>query len=382
VAERLPLFATASRGTEELLKRELESLGAAKVRQDRGGVRFHANLDEALRIALWTRLAMRVLYPLGDFEARGAEGLYNAVKSVPWEEHLTTSSTFAVEATLRESEHTHSGFVALKVKDAIADRMREKKGARPDVDPRNPDLSVVAHLKREQLSLSLDLAGEPLHRRGYRAQTTQAPLKETLGAAMLAAVNYQGSEPLADPLCGSGTLVIEAALIAMGRAPGLSRSFAIERWPSLGKSARSILADLKREASAKEHPPAHPLYARDFEDDALVAARANFKAAGITNHVTVEKADATDALPPAGAPGLLATNPPYGDRLGGGRGQKGIKSFYFKLGDALAKWRGWRMAILTGNDAFESAFHAKPMTRLELWNGPIECRLLQYPARS
>jgi putative N6-adenine-specific DNA methylase len=381
VAERLPLFATASRGTEELLKRELESLGAAKVRQDRGGVRFHANLDEALRIALWTRLAMRVLYPLGDFTARGAEGLYEAVKGVAWEEHLTTSSTFAVEATLRESEHTHSGFVALKVKDAIADRMRDKQGARPDVDVQHPDVRVVAHLKREQLSLSLDLAGEPLNRRGYRAQTTAAPLKETLAAAILTAANFQGGEAFADPLCGSGTLVIEAALIAMGRAPGMSRTFAIERWPSLGKSARSILADLKREASAKEHAPAYPLYARDFDEEALGAARANFKAAGITNHVTVEKADASSARPPGGPPGLLATNPPYGDRLGGGRGQKGIKSFYFKLGDALAHWGGWRMAILTGNEAFESAFHAKPTARLELWNGPIECRLLQYPAR-
>jgi 23S rRNA (guanine2445-N2)-methyltransferase / 23S rRNA (guanine2069-N7)-methyltransferase len=380
MAERLPLFATASRGTEELLKRELEALGAKKVRQDRGGVRFNANLDEALRVCLWTRLAMRVLYPLGDFEAHGAEGLYDAVKSVPWEEHLTTSTTFAVEATLRESEHTHSGFVALKVKDAIADRMREKKGARPDVDTRDPGVRVVAHLKKEQLSLSLDLAGEPLNRRGYRVQMTEAPLKETLAAAILAASKFDGSEPFADPLCGSGTLVIEAAWIAMNRAPGLSRTFAVERWPSLGKTARSVLADLKREATAQQRPATHPLFARDFNEDALTAARANFRAAGI--NVTLEQSDATAAPPPESLNGgLLATNPPYGDRLGGGRGQKGIKSFYFKLGDALAQWKGWRMSLLAGNEAFESAFHARPTSRLEMWNGPIECRLLQYPAR-
>jgi putative N6-adenine-specific DNA methylase len=231
------------------------------------------------------------------------------------------------------------------------------------------------------LSLSLDLGGEPLHRRGYRERSTTAPLKETLAATVLLASDFDGSEPFADPLCGSGTLVIEAAWIAMGRAPGSGRSFAVERWPSLGANARQVLLELKREAKAKERVPAAPLLARDFDDDALAAARANLKAAGVATHVVLEKADATNAPPPNGAPGLLATNPPYGDRLGGGRGQKGIKSFYFKLGEALEKWHGWRAAVLAGNEGFESAFHARPTKRLSLWNGPIECRLLQYPAR-
>ncbi len=380
--ERLPLFATASRGTEELLAAELTALGAKKVRQDRGGVRFHANVDEALRIALWTRLAMRVLYPLGEFEAPGAEGLYEAARRVPWHEHLSATSTFSVEATLRESEHTHSGFVALKVKDAIADTLRERHGRRPDVDSKDPDVRVVAHLRKQTLSLSLDLAGEPLNRRGYREQMTDAPLKETLAATMLAAAKYDGSEPFADPMCGSGTLCIEAALIAMNRAPGLSRRFAVERWPSLGAHARSLLADLKREAKAGERAPASTFLARDFDEDALAAAQANFRAAGLGPRVRVEQADATRDGPPAGDGGLLATNPPYGERIGGGRGgQKGIKAFYFKLGDALAGWRGWRQAVLAGNPGFESAFHARPVKRLRLWNGPIECELLVYPAR-
>jgi 23S rRNA (guanine2445-N2)-methyltransferase / 23S rRNA (guanine2069-N7)-methyltransferase len=381
VPERLPLFATASRGTEELLARELESLGAAKVRQDRGGARFHANIDEALRICLWTRLAMRILYPLGEFEARGADGLYAAVSKIRWDEHLTTQTTFAVEATLRDSEHTHSGFVALKVKDAIVDQLREKFGKRPDVDTHHPDVRIVAHLKKETLNLSLDLAGEPLHRRGYRAETTAAPLKETLAAAMLAAAKYEGNEPFADAMCGSGTLVIEAAWKAMNRAPGLQRSFGVERWPSLGAKAKATLAELKREAKAGERAPAAPLIARDFDDGPLAAASANFRAAGLSSLITLEKADATFDGPPSGAPGLLALNPPYGDRLGGGRGQKGIKSFYFKLGDALAKWNGWRFCVLAGNESFEGAFHARPTDRLTLWNGPIECQLLQYAPR-
>jgi putative N6-adenine-specific DNA methylase len=382
LAERLPLFATTARGTEELLAAELQALGAVKVRQDRGGVRFHANLDEGLRIMLWTRLAMRVLYPLGEYDAPGAEGLYAAALKVRWDEHLSVGSTFSVEATLRESEHTHSGFVALKVKDAIVDQLRDTKGRRPDVDPKDPDVRVVAHLKKQRLSLSLDLAGEPLHRRGYRAQMTEAPLKETLAAAMLAATNYQGTEPFADPMCGSGTLAIEAALIALNRAPGLSRRFAVERWPSLGAHARSLLADLKREAKAGERAAPSTLLARDFDEDALAATRANLKEAELTSLVKLEQADATDAPPPSGPPGLFATNPPYGERIGGGRGgQKGIKSFYFKLGEQLARWQGWRAAVLAGNPGFESAFHMRPQRRLSMWNGPIECQLLLYPPR-
>ena len=160
-----------------------------------------ANLDEAMRLIVYSRLAMRVLYPLGEFESAGQEGLYDAASSVPWEEWLTTTSTFAVEATLTNSEHTHSGFVALKIKDGIVDRMRKTKGARPDVDTHSPDVQIVAHLNKNKLSLSLDLCGDALFKRGYRIKTTPAPLKETLAAAVLMACGYDGSEPLADPMC-------------------------------------------------------------------------------------------------------------------------------------------------------------------------------------
>ena len=379
MAARLPLFATTSRGTEELLAAELTALGAAKVKQDRGGVRFHANLREALRIVLHSRLAMRVLYPLVEAEAHGAQGLYEAVKSVAWEDHFTLSSTFAVEATLKDSEHNHSGFVALKVKDAIVDRLREKLGGRPDVDTANPDLKIVAHLAKTRLSLSLDLCGEPLNRRGYRVEQTAAPLKETLAAAMLRSAKYEGEEPFADPMCGSGTLVIEAALIAMRRAPGIHRSFGVERWPQMKAEAGAILAELKAEAKAQERGPPFPIFARDREDEALEATKRNIKAARLGMAVKVELADAMFAAAPDSPPGLLVSNPPYGDWLNAG-GQKGMKSFYFKLGDALGAWR-WRMAFLCGNPAFESAFHHRPIEERELWNGPIECRLLIYPAR-
>jgi len=376
---RLPLYATASRGTEPYLAKELEALGARRIRQDRGGVRFMADLDEILRVCLHSRAAMRVLYPLGSFEARGAEGLYEAAKQVPWEEWLDAKTTFAVDATMKDSEHTHSGFVALKLKDAIVDRLRDKLGRRPDVDTRHPTYRVVAHLAKTELHLSLDLCGEPLFKRGYRIKTTPAPLKETLAAAMLIASGYEGDEPLADPMCGSGTLVIEAAYIAQRRAPGLKRHFALEDWPLFSQKAKPLLEDLKREAHAMVRPAPFPLFARDRDEDALAAVRRNVVAAGLSTAVRIEEADVLRADAPPGPPGLLITNPPYGERLGSG-GQKGMKSFFYSLSEALGRWPGWRLAILAGNPAFESAFHRRPSGRAHLWNGPIDCALLQYPA--
>jgi len=375
---RLSLFATTTRGTEDLLAAELTDLGAVKIRQDRGGVRFAANLQEALRICLWTRIAMRVLYPLGEFEAHGAEGLYEAAASVPWEEHLTTASTFMVEATLRDSEHDHSGFVGLKIKDAIADRMRSKFGARPDVDTRQPVFRVVAHLAKTKLALSLDLCGEPLNRRGYRVSPIVTPLKETLAAAILRVAKYTGDEPLLDPMCGSGTFAIEAALIARRRAPGVRRAFAVERWPHMGAEATRTLTDLRDEARAGERRAPHAIAGFDREEEAVAAAAKNVAAADLADTVRIAQADASKPLPiPTAPPGLLVSNPPYGDRLKGG-GQQGMKTFYFQLGENFRRLDGWRMVILSGNPAFESAFHRRPTARRALWNGPIECQLLSY----
>jgi putative N6-adenine-specific DNA methylase len=380
--ERLPLFATTPLGTEDLLADELRELGAARVRQDRGGVRFHANLREALRICLWSRIAMRVLYPLAEAEARGADGLYRAAGAVPWEKHLTARSTFAVDSSLKDSEHAHSGFVSLKIKDAVVDRLRSKLGARPDVDTRDPDVPIVAHLSGHRLTLSLDLAGQPLHKRGYRVRTTPAPLKETLAAAILRAARYTGDEPLWDPLCGSGTLVIEAALVAARRAPALGRRLAVERWPHRSGEVRALLQELRDEARAGERRPPFPIVGSDRDPEALDAARRNAAAAKVAGAVQLVERDAIAAAQPSPVPGpgLLVTNPPYGDRLGSG-GQKGMKTFFFQLGEALGSLEGWRKVILSGNPAFESAFHARPARSRALWNGPIRCQLLEYPAR-
>jgi 23S rRNA (guanine2445-N2)-methyltransferase / 23S rRNA (guanine2069-N7)-methyltransferase len=377
---RIPLFATASRGTEALLETELLSFGCKRTRQDRGGVRFMADPDEIARLLVHSRLAMRVLYPLSVVEGVvGAEGLYEATKEIEWESWIHPQTTFAVEATLKDSEHTHSGFVALKVKDAIVDRIRDKKGSRPDVDTSHPDFSVVVHLSKTTLTISLDVCGDPLFKRGYRVSSVVAPLKETLAAALLSAANYTGDEPLADPMCGSGTIVIEAAHIAMRRPPGLQRAFACETWPSFGEAIRPHFEAIKREATAHMRDLPFPIVARDRDPESLEAVRKNVAAAGLAAMVQIEEADVLHSAPPNVPAGLLLTNPPYGERLGLG-GQKGMKSFFFALSESLSNWEGWRMGLLAGNPAFESAFHRRPSHRTDFFNGPIECTLLQYGA--
>ena len=181
-------------------------------------------------------------------------------------------------------------------------------------------------------------------------------------------------------MCGSGTLAIEAGLIAAHRAPGVDRHFALEDWPAFSARARPLLEDIRKEARAGQRTPPFPLIARDRDPDALAAARKNLARAGLKSQVIVEEADVLRAEPPQGPPGLLVSNPPYGERLTGG-GQKGMKSFFFSLSEALERWPHWRLALLAGNPAFESAFHRRPSSRVELWNGPIECRLLQYRAK-
>jgi putative N6-adenine-specific DNA methylase len=286
-----------------------------------------------------------------------------------------------VEATLRDSEHDHSGFVGLKIKDAIADRLRTKLGTRPNVDTRQPVFRVVAHLAKTKLSLSLDLCGEPLNQRGYRVSPIVTPLKETLAAAVLRAAHYTGEEPLVDPMCGSGTFAIEAGLIARRRAPGLTRVFAVERWPQMGAEAAETLGELRAEARAGERVAPCPIVGCDRQEEAVAAATKNVAAARLTEDVRIVHADATKALPIATSPpGLLITNPPYGDRLKAG-GQQGMKTFYFQLGENFRRLDGWRLVILVGNAAFESAFHRQPTGKRALWNGPIACQLLSYGLR-
>ncbi len=390
-------FATCAKGTEGALRRELSGLHLPEVRGDRGGVSFQGELEAGMRACLHARSAMRVLLELARFPAPSADALYEGVRAVPWQDWLTVRTTLAVEATVGSSAITHSGFAALKVKDAVVDALREVLGARPDVDPKDPDVRIVLHLQRDQATLSLDLAGAPLHRRGYRAAMTEAPLKETLAAAALLLGGVDPALPFVDPMAGSGTLAIEHALRARRIAPGLGRPFGFQRWPAYRGGPQSLWDRMKAEARAAVLPRAPaPIVARDGHPRAVEALRRNAGAAGVLPDLTIAKADARD-LQPIADEGTLVSNPPYGERLGG-KGRRGsadepptpgqaivaekkLAGFYRGLAEMLARHRGWTVVLLSGNPLLQRAIPAQPEVDHRLWNGPLEVHLLRYRIR-
>jgi 23S rRNA G2445 N2-methylase RlmL len=386
----LRFFATCAKGTEGALRRELAALRLKAVRGDRGGVSFEGPLEAGMRACLHSRTAMRVLLELGRFPAPSAEALYEGARTIPWDAWLGVRTTLAVEATVASSAITHSGYAALKVKDAAVDALRDKLGARPDVDPKDPDVRIVLHLARDQATLSLDLAGEPLHRRGYRAVTTEAPLKETLAAAVLLLGGVEPGLPFVDPLAGSGTLAIEQALRARRIAPGLSRAFGFQRWPVYRGAPQSAWDRMKAEARALvlPHAPA-PILARDLHPKAVLAARRNAAAAGVAADVAIEQGDARD-LDPRSPVGSIAANPPYGERLMGRHAEgeedrsgtrlreRKLEGFYRGLATMLLRHRGWNAILLSGSPLLARAIPVRPEVDHRLWNGPLEVHLLRY----
>jgi putative N6-adenine-specific DNA methylase len=291
-----------------------------------------------------------------------------------------------VEASVSSSAITHSGYAALRVKDAVVDRLRDRLGARPDVDPKDPDFGIVLHLARGEAAVSLDLAGAPLHRRGYRAATTLAPLKETLAAALLLLGGADPELPFVDPMAGSGTLPIEQALRARRIAPGLSRAFGFQRWPAYRGGPQSAWDRMKEEARAAILPRAPaPIVARDLHPKAIAALRRNVAAAGVAADVAVEEGDARE-LAPRAARGTLASNPPYGERLGGGAApgadarvqERKLAGFYRGLAEMLLRHSGWTALLLCGNPALQRAVPLRPEIDHRLWNGPLEVRLLRW----
>lgn len=371
-------FATAAKGTEGVLRDELRALGLRRVKATRGGVAFEGDLPAGMRAALWSRIAQRLLLEVGQGPAAGPEALYETVGDLPWEDHLDLRHTFAVQATGRAPGLTHTGFVALKVKDAIVDRLRHRLGARPDVNPKRPDVGVVVHLGRGEVAVYLDLSGDALHRRGWRAEGGEAPLKETLAASVLALGGYDPERPLLDPMCGSGTLVIEAALAARRIAPGLGRRFGFERWPAFDAEAKRALKALLTEARDLRLPAAPaPLLARDRFGAQLELAQRNAERAGVAADVALEQRDVRDlgALPEGCQ---LFVNPPYGERLGKKRLQ--LEGLFRQFGEAWRALGGDHpLVVLAGSPAFPRAFGGSPAHAHTLYNGPLEIRLLTYP---
>ncbi len=375
-------FATVPRGMESLLAAELRAFGAGAVDSGRAGVAFRGELATGYRACLWSRTASRILLPLARFPAPTPEALYDGIRAIPWEEHLAPEGTLTVDFTLAQSQITHSHFAALKVKDAVVDRFRDSFGVRPSIDRERPDLRLNVYLYRDSARVSIDLSGESLHRRGYRDEGAMAPLKENLAAAILLFAGWPelaaAGAPFVDPLCGSGTLPIEAALIAGDVAPGLLRPhFGFFGWRGHDAAAwEEILAEARTRAdTGKRRLPT--IIGFDAQAAAVRAALRNLENAGLHGLVHVEKRELAAAAVPRGAGGgLLATNPPYGERLGE---EKALVPLYAQLGEVLKMhFAGWRAAVFTGNERLGMRLGLVPQRTEHLFNGAIECQLLQF----
>lgn len=370
----LKLFATTDAGLEEVLAEELRGMGVKDLHVRDRGVAFRGGLPTVYRANLHLRTAYRVLMELAEFDAPDREALYEGVRTVFWSDHLSPSLTLGVDAVSHRSALCHTQFICQVVKDAIVDGFRERGGRRPSVDPRTPDIRLNARLQRDRCTLSLDTSGNRLHQRGYRSDiSTRAPLKETLAAGILLKSGYDGTLPLVDPLCGSGTFLIEAALMARNIAPGLfGRAFGFMRHPAFD---RALYRDLVNEAKARVKKDVEtPIIGSDIDDVALRAARNAACGAGVDDLIRVKKADIADLGPLT--QGMLVTNPPYGERLGE---ITELGELYKTLGDNLKKrCVGISAHILTGSKFLAKNIGLRPYRRDILFNGPIECRLLHF----
>jgi 23S rRNA (guanine2445-N2)-methyltransferase / 23S rRNA (guanine2069-N7)-methyltransferase len=379
----LKFLASAPRGLADLLARELAACGAAELSERATLVSFSGTLETAYRACLWSRIANRVLLELAHFEARDAAEFHAAVRRIDWTAHLAPGATLACDFSGRHPAITHTHFGAQKLKDGIVDALREATGARPDVARERPAVRVHAHAQGTRVTLGIDLSGESLHRRGYRAAAGEAPLKENVAAGVLLRAGWEalaaaGAEFL-DPLCGSGTLCIEAALIAAGRAPGLTREyFGFLGWR--GHDA-ALWERLRAEAAARAAAASVSATVRGTDRDAaaVARARANAARAGVGSLVRFECALLADAAPLPGRdparPGLVCTNPPYGVRLAD---RETARAVHRELGAVLrARFEGWEAAILTGAPGLGLELGLRAARTHRLFNGAIECRLLR-----
>jgi len=398
-------------GVEGLLADEvhhLTGLTGNDLLTGRGGVLANASWRDALRINLHSRLTQRVLIQLSQTFYRNEKDLYDAASAVAWEIWFTTKQTFKIEITAQHSPLTSLNFAALKIKDAVADRFRAKRGERPDVNTQWPDVRIYVHLTTDSCTLYMDTSGEPLFKRGWREDKGDAPLKETLAAAMLAASGWDAQTPLYDPCCGSGTIAIEAAQIACGIAPGILRRFAFEKLLPFQSHVWQALQD---DARAQEHAPTTEIHASDVAFRMVDFTQRNAERAGVGEVVQARGGDAMQRMPPCETPGVMLLNPPYGERIAAA-GVAGVSSrdrnrdvggmsraydnvdlsrareiaegddggeFFAQLASHWKKnYNGWTAWMLTPDLKLPSKMRLKESRRVPMWNGPIECRMFRF----
>ena len=357
-------------GLESALLGELEALGARNVKGRRGGATCSGDQAFGYRACLWLRSAIRVQELLAEFDVNTEADLYDGVVSLPWERWITADDTLAVDATVRDSVLTHSSFTAVRVKDAIADRFMDREGRRPSVDKDSPTLPLKLRLVKGQASLARDLAGESLHKRGYRPIQVKSPLNEATAAGLLLMAGYDGTGTLVDPLCGSGTFLIEAAWIATDRAPGLDRRFAFTAWPDFDRELWRMLVE---EALDRVKPSAAARFLGiDKHGGALTLARQAVHAAEVDHLVRLERADAASWRPPQ-PPEWIFTNPPWGERL-----SFDVEQTWDVLAEFLRACPGAAAHVLSGSTELSKRLKMKADQKWAVRNGPIDCRLLRY----
>ncbi|HEV3117111.1 MAG TPA: THUMP domain-containing protein, partial [Gemmataceae bacterium] len=364
-----------ARGLEPVLARELRELQAGDVEPGRGGVAFRGDQALLYQANLWLRTTIRVLCPVLEAHVESPEQLYAAVQSVDWTRYMTPEHTLAVDCNVRDSHITHSHYAALKTKDAICDQFVEKAGSRPSVDVENPMIALNLHIYRDQAVLSLDSSGESLHKRGYRGKLVKAPLNEALAAGLVYLSDWNDTTPFADPLCGSGTLPIEAAWIALRRPPGLTRRrFGFQGWLNYDIALWTELRDEARRRVGKTL--AAPVAASDVRRDAIASARDCAKAAGIGHLVEFAQRDLRDFAPPQQGPGTIICNPPYGERIGE---EQDLKALYRLLGEIFrTRCSGWTVCVFTGNPGLARHIGLPATAEVRLFNGKIPCKLIKY----
>ena len=371
MAQQFELIAKTFMGLEPVLAKELAQLGASDVQVGRRMVSFMGDKELMYRANFQLHTAIRILKPIKHFKALSADDVYNGVKDIDWSEYIGLEKTFAVDSVVFSEEFRHSKFVAYKVKDAIVDQFRERTGKRPNISISNPDIRLHIHIAEDQCTLCLDSSGESLHRRGYRQESVEAPLNEVLAAGMILMTGWQGDCDFIDPMCGSGTLLIEAALIAHNMAPGLFRKeYAFEKWPDFDAD----LFDKIYNDDSQEREFHHHIYGYDIDIKAVNTARLNAKAAGLTSDITVEEQDFKDFVKPR-EKSIIVCNPPYGERIS----TPDLLGTYKMIGERLKHQ-------FTGNDAWilsyrEECFEQiglKPSIKIPLYNGSLECEFRKY----
>ena len=365
------LIAKTFMGLEPVLAQELTALGASDVKPGRRMVSFRGDKEMMYRANFQLHTAIRILKPIKHFKAASADEVYEAIKDIDWSQYILEGKTFSVDSVVYSDDFRNSRFVTYKVKDAIVDQFREKTGSRPNISVSNPDIRLHIHIAADDATISLDSSGESLHRRGYRQENVEAPLNEVLAAGMIRMTQWNGSCDFIDPMCGSGTLLIEAALIALNMSPGVFRKeFAFEKWPDFDQE----LFDRIYNDDSTERPFEHHIYGYDVDMKAVNTARLNIKAAGLSQYITVEQQDFKDFKKPA-QKSVIVMNPPYGERIS----TPDLLGTYRMIGERLKNaFAGNEAWILSYREECFEQIGLKPSIKIPLYNGSLECEFRKY----